>query len=512
MNISKSDFLKYLECESHFWYLKNKPEVLTPIEIDEFTQNLIDQGEVVEEYARKRFPDGKLVLGRDMVAATQQMLTLGQRTLFQASFAVDGLYARVDILDYNDLLGGWDLYEIKSTVAALPGKKKKKNTHMEDATFQKIVLDRCGMKIANVYLVEMNKEYVKEGPLDLEAVFAISEITTEVLNLEQLISTQIGDAKILLQHPAEPKTCGCIRKPRKHHCPAFAYIYPNIPAYGVHDLSRIGNKKKLLSQFVYEDIYALEDIRDDHNLSTIQRNQWHAQVNDIIIDKREEMNATLEELPYPLYFLDYETIAEAIPRFDKSCPHQQVPIQYSIHIQEDKHSDYIHREYLYDMDGCPYESISKKLREDIGDQGTIIVWYKGFECSRTKELAIAVPELADFLLGINERTFDLMELFSKQKYVHKDFRGSASIKAVLPVVCPELSYKNLGIQNGGAATTKFKELITYNYSESDANAIKQDLLAYCKLDTWAMVRIFEEMSKKRADRTIARKSILKIVA
>lgn len=511
MNISKSDFLKYLNCESYFWYWKNRPSVLNDIEIDDFTQNLIDQGEQVEQYARKCFADGQLVSGGDMVATTQRLLAEGSKTLFQATFEVNGLYAQIDILDYNELLGGWDLYEVKSTSAQTSGKKKKKNSHLEDATFQKIVLDKSGLKVVNVYLIELNKEYVKDGNLNVEELFVTSEITTEVLENEELISTQIGDAQILLHHPAEPKNCDCIRKPRKQHCPAFKYIYPDIPAYGIHDLSRIGNKKKLLGQFVYESIFDLHEVRDDHDLSTNQQNQWQTYVDDTIIDKREEINRTLDDLAYPLYFLDYETIGEAIPRFDGSKPYQQIPIQYSIHMKADKHADYVHMEYLYDSNGCPFESISQRLREDIRDEGTIIVWYKGFECARTKELAAAVPELSGFLLGINDRTFDLMEIFSKQLYVHKDFKGSASIKKVMPVVCPDLSYQSLAIQNGGAATTKFKELISNVYSAKEETKVIQDLLEYCKLDTWAMVRIFQEMSKKRTKKLADREHVLQVV-
>jgi len=152
--------------------------------------------------------------------------------------------------------------------------------------------------------------------------------------------------------------------------------------------------------------------------------------------------------------------------------------------------------YLHDSAIDPLNAIAKNLRKDIGDQGSILVWYKPFEVPRTKELAELVPEHSAFLLKLADRIYDLMDLVSKGYYHHKDFRGSASIKAVLPVMCPELSYKNLNIQNGGQAMTTYKDLIFSERYKGNEDQVIEDLLEYCKLDTWAMVRIWEEMWKK----------------
>ena len=142
------------------------------------------------------------------------------------------------------------------------------------------------------------------------------------------------------------------------------------------------------------------------------------------------------------------------------------------------------------------QSVASKLREDIGDAGSVIVWYKPFESSRTKELADMVPGLNDFLISLNKRIYDLMDIVANGYYVHKDFKGSASIKAVLPVMCPDLSYKDLNIQNGGQAMTTYRDLIFSDKFAGNENQVEMDLLEYCKLDTWAMVRIWEEFCKK----------------
>lgn len=167
--------------------------------------------------------------------------------------------------------------------------------------------------------------------------------------------------------------------------------------------------------------------------------------------------------------------------------------QYSLHIIEHEGAPIIHKEYLHTSKEPPMEALAQNLRNDISDNGSVIVWYKPFEVPRTKELAAAVPEHSLFLLALADRIYDLMDIVTKGYYHHKDFRGSASIKAVLPVMCPELSYKTLNVQNGGQAMTTYRDFIFSDKYRGQEDIIEKDLLDYCKLDTWAMVRIWEEM-------------------
>ena len=182
----------------------------------------------------------------------------------------------------------------------------------------------------------------------------------------------------------------------------------------------------------------------------------------------------------------------AIPEYDGTFPYQQTVIQYSLHIlQKDgkiEHKEYIHREKT-----SPLEIIASKLREDIGDVGAVIVWNKGFEAKCNKDLAAANPQYADFLIGVNARIYDLMEVVKKQKYLHKDFKGKYSIKTVLPVMCPELDYSTLAVSNGTQAVMEYENLVFGNYPPEQKDQAFQNLLDYCKLDTWAMVRIYEEL-------------------
>lgn len=488
MTITKSDFLTFLDCPSDFWFLKKFPIVRTETVPDEFTRQLMLQGQEVEHEVRKTFPGGKYIFGDNVQASEQTRKLIIERTatIFQATFLVDGLLSKVDILQYNKLLNAWDMYEVKATSQSDKSWKK----HLPDMTFQKIVAEKSGLKIANVYLIEVNKTYVKMGDIDLDELFVISEKTTEVLDMEEQISVNIYDAQVMVSITTEPSSCDCKYKSRKKQCNSFNHLFSNVPAYSIYDIARIGVSKKKLAALVDEDALLLSDVRDDHNLSNIQMNQCFVEASGHTIEDRHQMEGLLDQLEYPLYFLDYETLSSAIPKFDETKPYQQVPFQYSLHIQTKPGGEYIHKEFLHDDTDTPVHVITERLREDIGDHGSVIVWNKSFECMVNRDLAEVNPHLSEFLLGLNDRVFDLMHVFSKQYYVHKGFKGRTSIKSVLPVLCPELSYKTLTIQDGGAATTHYRDLIFTDMAEEERHELKLALLQYCKLDTWAMVEIF----------------------
>jgi len=205
------------------------------------------------------------------------------------------------------------------------------------------------------------------------------------------------------------------------------------------------------------------------------------------------INSELENLVYPLYFLDYETFPAAIPRFDGFSPYQQIPFQYSLHIVESAESEPKHLEFLHTGTGDPGPTFAESLKKDIGPIGTVVVWNKKFECKINEELARRIPSMKKFIENVNNRVYDLMDVFSKQYYVHHNFQGSTSIKYILPVLAPELSYKQLEIQEGGTATQRWNELTTGNLSDSEKETIAKNLREYCKLDTFAMFKIWERL-------------------
>ena len=496
MQLNKSDFLKYKECSSFAWFIKNKPKILTDQEIDPFAQSLIDQGAEVEDWAYKLYPDGVHVKAyhEKAVDTTKGLIDEGKHTIFQATFTDGNLYAMIDILQWNDLYEAWDIIEVKSSSDTKWKKSGKIDTeHLDDTGFQRILLQNLGMRVANVYLMLLNSEYIKEGPIDVDSLFSTIEVTNQLILLEEGHNTEIADALRTINSPLEPSSCSCEYKARNKHCGAFEYLYPKTPDYAVYDLSRIGSSKKLLAEMVDANILAIEDIKDVSKFKGMKLWQWQTHTDNEEIIIQDKIQKELDSLDYPLYFLDYETLPSAVPKYDGTWPHQQVVFQYSLHIIEHEGAPIKHKEYLHTSTEPPMESLAQNLRNDIGDRGSVIVWYKPFEVPRTKELAESVQEHKDFLLALADRIYDLMDICSKGYYHHKDFRGSVSIKAVLPVMCPELSYNNIKVQNGTQALNTYRDLIFSDKHKGLEKQVVKDLLEYCKLDTWAMVRIWKEM-------------------
>ena len=492
--ITKSDFLKYKECSSFLWFWKNEPKVLSEEKVDPFIERLKSQGYQVEVFARNLYPNAVFVTGSPENAAnlTIDLFSKGHKELFQASFLVDGLFASCDILIWNDLLSAWDLIEVKSSTDKGYQKDKRKE-HILDAAFQRVVIHKSGLKIANVYLLELNKEFFKDGAIDPIHIFNTTEITSQCIEMEQGILADIEHAKELLHKP-KPQDCSCKYKGRSRHCRAFNHLYPNVPAYSIYDLRAIGSSMKVLRSLVDNGHLVIDDIPDD-----VQLNQKHSlqryvtQTKDVVFEK-ELIKSQFDKLQYPLYFLDYETLACGIPKFDNTYPYQQTVFQYSLHILHAS-GEMSHKEYIHRDQSTPVHTVAEKLREDIGDVGHVVVWNKGFEGKCNQDLANVNPDLESFLLDLNVRIFDLMEIFRRMEYLHDDFKGSYSIKNVLPVMCPDLSYEGMPVSNGAEAVVVYEDLIFGNVAEYDKESKFNDLLEYCKLDTWAMVRIFQELDE-----------------
>ncbi len=494
MQITKSDFIRYLECPAYFWFFKRRPEVLDNQEPSDFDKELIKNGQEVELWARKLFTQGILVKSKQSAATkeTQELLREGQKVIFQATFEAENLYAMIDILEWDEANQSWIINEVKGTTS----KDKKNDEHLHDAAFQYILMKMAGYNVRRVNLIELNKEFRKQGEINIRDLLQITDITDKMKELEEEISPMIADMKRILENDREPLPCECIYKSRSNHCPAFKYLHPHVPSYSVHDIVRIGLSKKSLEALIEDGHYSIEEVPEDFKLSEYQRNHVEVTQTKIPIITSGKIAEMLNELIYPLYFLDYETYPTAVPIYDGCTPYQQVPFQYSLHVLKEPNGNLEHYEFLHtDQDGHPAKAMGEALIKIISSEGSIIVWNKKFEGKCHEDLAILLPQYADIFYNYNQRLFDLMEVFSKNHYVHHDFRGGYSIKDVLPVLVPEMSYKNLNIRDGSMAMKGWKTMMFEIKDQQEKDKIKRDLLNYCEQDTLAMVKIFEILKK-----------------
>ncbi len=213
----------------------------------------------------------------------------------------------------------------------------------------------------------------------------------------------------------------------------------------------------------------------------------------------DAIGAASDLIAYPLpgYFLDFETIQFAVPVWKGTRPYQQIVFQFSLH-RLDASGQLEHTEFLDLSGNDPSESFTQSLIAACGEQGPIFVYNAGFEMARIRELAERFPSLSQPLLAINDRIVDLLPV-ARERYYHPSQQGSWSIKKVLPAVVPELRYDTLdGVQDGGMAMNAFLEDIHPDTSPERKTQIEQQLLADCKLDTCAMVRLWQVFSG-RAD-------------
>lgn len=496
MIISKTVFLDFIFCPKNTWLKLHKPELLEKFELSAFEQNLMEQGNEVEQYARNLFPGGIEVVetGERAVEETARFMVTKVPSIFQATFIVDGFIARNDALVWNEKEGCWDLYEIKGTNSLKEGGTD--HNHIDDLTFQASVLSRADIAVGRYFLVHLNNEYVRFGALDIEKLFIIEDQTEAVLANLPVIEEKMETAKEYLNSKKEPAgNCECIYNGRSRHCTTFKYSNPKVPDYSVHDISRIGTSKKKLGMLVESKIYDMADVPEDMEFSDVQMNQILAHRHKKTAINTEGIREEIQGLAFPLYFFDYETYAPAIPAFDGYRPYQRIPFQFSLHILEKLGGEMIHVEYLHEEMSDPSEKVAELLEKNIGATGTVIAWNKSFEAGVNKELALRMPEHKATMERVNNMLYDLMDVFKKQHYVHPEFRGSTSIKKVLPALVPELSYKDLGIKEGGQASNAWWEMLAPGTPPERSAEIAKDLKIYCGLDTYAMYAIWEKLYK-----------------
>ena len=213
--------------------------------------------------------------------------------------------------------------------------------------------------------------------------------------------------------------------------------------------------------------------------------------------EKEPLREFLSSLSYPLYFLDFETMQPAVPFCVGTHPFAQIPFQYSLHYIEREGGELLHKEFLAESGTDPRREIALALRRDIPADACVTAFNKAFECTRLKELATAFPDLAEHLLAIEGHIADLLTPFQKGWYYKREIGGSFSIKSVLPAICPndpELDYHELeGVHNGSEAMSVFPQI---QYMEpAEQERARRNLLAYCRLDTLAMVKVWEELKR-----------------
>ena len=492
MTLSKSDYLLFLKHPAWLW-LKKHDKAKLP-EVDDNQQATFDAGHLFEKYAEKLFEcivtvgfnenhyDEYLSMPQRTKVALYERVT----TISQARFEKDNLTCICDIL-VKVGANIFDLYEIKSST-------KVKPEHEFDLAFQMVVLESCGYKVNNIFVIHVNNAFVRNGAIDAKLLTTITDVTEKVKAKREETITNIQKALQIMNSSVMPDIS--LSLARGDVVKEWLNIYRGLTTVepeSIYDLCSA--TKDTIGKLEVLKIKRLIDIHDEFPLTEKQRLQVLATKNGEEIIDRMKIKQFLETLIFPLYFLDYETLASIVPYFDELRPYQQLPFQYSLHMLDKPHGNLIQYTYLHKQNSNPAQDLSKSLQLHIGDKGSVLAWNASFEKSCNVSMGKLLPEFKSFYADLNNRVVDLMIPFSSSWYVHKDFGGSASIKKVLPVLVTELSYKELGIHDGASAQRLWMEAVLDGKRDGEKEQILGDLEKYCKLDTLAMVEIYRQLLK-----------------
>lgn len=439
--LSKSTFMYGCQCSKRLYFHKFRADLRNPE--DEEQTSIFAAGTNVGLLAQGLFPGGVNAEPPDAfsyhiaVAKTKELIEAGQEVIYEAAFNYDGVLCAIDILVKEN--GKWYAFEVK-------GSTKVKEPFILDASLQHFVISNSGVPLEDISIIHINNQYVRIGELNIPGLFTKQTIKEQVLANSEFVAGKIAELKTLLREKKEPTI------EAGDHC------------YKPYECDFTGH---CWASFQPEP-------------STIPQNIDTVAIQDF-----------LDEWEYPLYFFDFETIMPAVPEFDHSRPYQQIPFQYSLHKQAAPGGAIEHTEFLGDGITDPREAMLRSLLKEFGDEGSIIVWNKSFEMTRLRELARDFPQFADKIAGILDRIVDLMIPFRRRWYYLPAFNESASLKSVLPVLIPELSYQDLEIQEGGLASLIYSQLKLHEPEVQYQH--RQHLLDYCRRDTLAMVEIYRHL-------------------
>jgi predicted RecB family nuclease len=485
--LSKSRFLAGLQCPLRLWYQCYDRKLATPASPTQ--QAIFDMGHEVGLLATKLYPAGFYVAENYLHHPEAQKTTESALAksdvpaIFEGAFAFNDVRIRVDILQRlkNDR---WNLIEVKSSTSV-------KEVYVVDAAIQYYVLNGAGLALDRAGILHLNNQYVYDGAhLDLQQLFHFTDLTAEIGQRQFTIVLQVENLKSVILSNSPPSISPSRHCLTPYKCEFWEHCTRDKPDFWVMDLAGITNRKFLdLAEIGVETIDAIPENFPLTALQELIRQCVTSNREFISLDLRPE----LLDVEYPIHFLDFETIAPAVPRYAGTRPYETVPFQWSDHIQfEDGTVE--HREYLCMEDKDPRAEFAQTLLEDLGETGTIFT-YTGYEEGVLRGVARSLPHFETKILDLINRFKDLYAII-RRHYYHPLFHGSFSLKYVLPALVPSMDYKNLSIQEGTLASLEYMRMINGGTSDVEKEKIRNDLLEYCGIDTLGMVVIRSELLKR----------------
>ncbi|MFA6604264.1 MAG: DUF2779 domain-containing protein, partial [Patescibacteria group bacterium] len=391
--LTKSDLLRHLQCPKYLWLCKHRKD-LVPDRKDLGAERLKQEGLKLEPYAYQLFPGGLNALPegdggfRAPIDLTQKLLRQGAKILFQPTFATRDLYCRSDIIKYDGRRRVWDICEVKGA-----NNLDNKPEYLPDLAFQKFVLEAAGLPVGRLMVIHPNKEYVRCGAVDPKKLFVTDDLTSEVAAWDSRMAGESEKALGLLALPAMPEVRILNQCSNPHPCPFIEQCWRDIPEDSIYDL---GLADADLAALLDRGVLLARDVPGDlvgkRKALYFQTLAGGGPIQDLAAIRQR-----LGQLRYPLYFLDYETFSSVVPPFDGYRPWQQIPFQYSLHVQDAPGAGLRHSEFLAGDWRDPVPELAAALASQIGPEGSVVAWYGDrFEAARNSEMGERCPEHREF--------------------------------------------------------------------------------------------------------------------
>jgi predicted RecB family nuclease len=485
--LSKSRFLAGLQCPLRLWYQCYDRKLATPSSPTQ--QAIFDMGHEVGLLATELYPGGLYVSEDYLHHQEAQKTTKSAITnhnvpaIYEGAFAFDDIRIRVDILE-RLCNNRWNMIEVKSSTSA-------KEVYIIDAAIQYYVLNGTGLGLDRVGILHLNNQYVYDGArLDLDQLFHFADLTEDIHRRQKTIINQVDSLKTIISSDSPPKISPSRHCLNPYKCEFWEHCTRDKPDFWVIGLSGITNQKFI--QLAEIGVESIDDIPENFPLTALRE-----RIRQCVSQNQEffspELRTKLLEVEFPIHFLDFETIAPAVPRYAGTIPYETVPFQWSDHILF-QDGTIEHREYLCFENKDPRAEFTETLLEVLGDIGTIFT-YTGYEAGILKNLAIGLPSYEPRLSRLTSRFKDLYAII-RRHYYHPLFQGSFSLKYVLPALVPSMSYEKLSIQEGFLASLEYLRMIDAGTPVGDKEKIKKNLLEYCENDTLGMVTIRDELLER----------------
>jgi len=482
--ISKSKFVAGCQCLKRLYLQVHEPDLAA--EPEAAAEAIIEQGREVGMLARQLFPGGVEVHneGLDKAVRTTREI-IGNRdvpAIFEGTFEHNGVLVRVDIL-HRHRDGRWRLIEVKSTTDV-------RDHHVLDVAIQHRVVRRSEIDLASSCLAHVNRDYIYQGgAIDVHRFFRIRNLTRQVERLQAELTIQLRSEFRVLAMPEAPNIPAGRQCGNPFTCEFFDHCNPPIPEDHILRLPRI--HASTVAKLAELGVQSIRDIPENYPLSgRLRRACTSVQVGKPWFSP--ELKDELKGLKYPLYYLDFETVNPAVPRFAGMRPYDLIPFQWSVHVQRQPGAAPEHFEFLATDASDPRPAFISALCDAIGDRGTIMVYFQQFEFQRLSDLASWLPEFSARIKKIQSRLWDLLPIIRNHVY-HPAFGGSYSLKSVLPALVPEMSYEGMDVADGRAAGIAWESLVHGALDRDESQRIRKALLDYCGQDTLGMVRLVEKL-------------------